>query len=339
MTKTLPIVRGKFLHLTQGPAAPPKWLCNIGMRDDAEVVYLSWNESLGRGCEGITDIFFAPNSTWTNGRNQLYEKALKIQQKQGWRYEYLIFTDDDIQLFAKDGNQNPYDLVHASLSNVQPAVAGVSAKILPRNKCGPVAPCSADIDAAFAAFHATAAPMLLPYDTTFDADTWYASQAIMILLMGASMPEHVVQFNQVYYKNTLHRKYPKYRGNSDAASTEDKALKKGTNSKEEIQKIMEKENKRMYDDLVEKVNAYVQGNATQCLRDIFNSTSTPMKTGIFAEGALCHSCAKTSACENSAKCFFSEDRKSQEEVPDYEDIVKCKPKLANAKNSIFSLSM
>lgn len=327
-TSNLPIVRGKFLHLVQGPDAPDQWLCDVGMRSDAQVLYLSWNNSVTNLCDGIMDTIFAPGSTWTTGRNQLYEQAVKLQQKQGWQYEYLIFTDDDIQLFSRNETLNPYDVVHAALSNVQPAVASVPGKIMSRNKCGPdgnainnieaphyVAPCSADIDAAFAAFHATAAPMLLPYDTSFDSETWYGSQAIMILLMGASMPDHVIQFNHLYYKNTQHRKYPK-------------------------------------NIPIDQWISYVRKKANWCLKDVFDSNeTTPVKPGVFFAGALCHKCRKpslkqakvwldTAACEESPQCFPTSRQvapsliESQSDVMqlwnhtdpiDYADVLQCKP--------------
>lgn len=37
-------------------------------------------------------------STWTTGRNRLYEEVLTREEKQGWKYKYLIFIDYDVQI-------------------------------------------------------------------------------------------------------------------------------------------------------------------------------------------------------------------------------------------------
>jgi hypothetical protein len=258
-----------------------------------------------------------PNTSWAVGRNTLYAKALALQQKQGWRAEYLVFTDDDIELHTDDVNWNPYDLFHAALGNVQPAVASVRFHKYEgewvRNACGPIAPCAPDIDAAVNAFHATAAPILLPYDTFFDDRDWWSSQGILIELMVASMPEHVVQFNQISITADMHRPYPK-----DLL-----CVKPITGGMSEVAK-------------------YLQPRVSKCMRD---------KIGLVdvGTGFKCQACEKTCACNHSADCkpapatndtltggcrtnaspvhFRSLASGRRAEPINYADVVRCKPNL------------
>lgn len=37
-------------------------------------------------------------STWTTGRNRLYEEVIQRENSQGWKYKYLIFLDGDVQI-------------------------------------------------------------------------------------------------------------------------------------------------------------------------------------------------------------------------------------------------
>jgi hypothetical protein len=232
-----------------------------------------------------------PHSSWSVGRNALYTEAQALQQEQGWQAEYLIFTDDDVEVYADNKTANSYSLLHAALTNVQPAVASVGFRHGPkskRNLCAR-APCAPDIDAAFNAFHATAAPMLLPYDTFFEDQAWSCSQAIIIELMIAAMPEHVVQFNHLYAINNEHRTYPK------KASI----FLKPKNG-------------------LSQVAQYVKSRVSMCLRD---------QIGLLpiGKGAKCHSCEKTRACDASDDCASVDG--SLSEPINYMDVVKCKPHL------------
>jgi hypothetical protein len=36
--------------------------------------------------------------TWIIARNQLYELALNEEHKQGWRWSYYVFSEDDVHI-------------------------------------------------------------------------------------------------------------------------------------------------------------------------------------------------------------------------------------------------
>jgi hypothetical protein len=259
-----------------------------------------------------------PHTSWTVGRNNLYAEARTVQQKQGWRAEYLVFTDDDVELFTAPANGNPYDLFHAALGNVQPAVGAVGfvdpkdvSKVQRNANCGAITPCAPDIDAAVNAFHATAAPMLLPYVTVWDDVDWWSSQGALIELMVASMPEHVVQFNQIFMMNSVHRPYPRGGHASPCLKPKNGGFS--------------------------PVALYLMPRVSECLRD---------QIGLYRVGSWikCQACEKTCACASSADCKPGQASSpggpgwaglqascpanlNASEPINYADVVKCKPNL------------
>lgn len=311
--RELEIRRGQFIYLTQGAQNPPSWLCEVAKRSDTQVIWGSFKLKMNRTCAGIKSAIYMPKSTWTTGRNSLLKEAVKLQQRQGWRAEYLMLTDAEsklvvdvramFKLLGPDVDVmrlNPYSMLHTALSNVQPAVAAIpfNSRLLPiafgkRNRCGDIiAPCAADVDAAFNAFHATAVPILLPYDPYFDKKSWWASQIILNELMMATMKEHVVHFNQFYIDNNDHSAYPR---TSDSFDFGDRSGHGDSGSND--------------------IAAYVRTRVSDCLRD---------SIGLYPQfkSAICHSCPKSSACQSSPECATG----TALGAPlNYMDIIECKP--------------
>lgn len=153
-------------------------------------------------------------TTWTTGRNALYAEAVRLQAEQQWQFEYMVFSDADVQLkmvLPEHAGEDPYSIFHATLINTQPAVAGISMGAW--GHCAPVLSCSPDMDAMLNAFHATAAPIFLPYDSSLDSHSWWLSQAIMVYDLLVTIPGSVVQLSQVgiVKEMNMHSEYP--RGN------------------------------------------------------------------------------------------------------------------------------
>ena len=138
---------------------------------------------------------------------------------------YLIFLDGDASRFElkkKIGpcrtppiaNETANDYFERLLFTERPAMASVSARnvALEKLRCGAKQfdGCTADMDAFFAAFHAAVAPILLPYDTTYDKKTWWGSQEILINMAIVLYPK-----SSVFYRNieftccSKHAKYPR----------------------------------------------------------------------------------------------------------------------------------
>lgn len=198
----LPVLQRRYIYLSQGRADPPEWLVEAAGRPDSDAVFLAYAPAARSGPVGRVRMIDGQNTTWTTGRNALYQEASRIQRQQGWSHEYLVFADEDTGLRTEG-----FEKLHKRLSAMQPAVAAIGF----RNRCD-VIPCGGDVDANFNAVHATAAPLFLPYDSAFDNQTWWGSQNILIALLMGSAPDYVVEFHDIKFaarRTRQHAKYPR----------------------------------------------------------------------------------------------------------------------------------
>mmetsp|Transcript_68187 Transcript_68187/g.120353 ORF Transcript_68187/g.120353 Transcript_68187/m.120353 type:complete len:373 (-) Transcript_68187:324-1442(-) len=202
-----------FVYLAQGPGQPPTWFVELSRRLDVMTMYLSYNDPTVVKHKGITRGVHVPNTTWTTGRNFLWQESQRLQESLGGTFQYFIFVDDDASVSWLRGSQRMrwhddiegwhrvYDKIHGFLLEKQPAVAALPVKTrwiddwCPNLKgSGYVANvselvpldqpiCGASMDAIWNAFHPTAATVLLPYFDDFDTQSWWTSQQLMILLL------------------------------------------------------------------------------------------------------------------------------------------------------------
>ena len=135
-------------------------------------------------------------------------------------YLYYIFMDDDIVL--SDLKQaNPWRKFEAFLRSVEPAIAAID--LTQDNNLQKIRnvhrdrQCSREedyiacvwFDAIFNAFHYNAVRHVLPYDSTFDNQTWWASQMAVIVRSEVLFRGQVVLHTEVVGENREHRPYPK----------------------------------------------------------------------------------------------------------------------------------
>mmetsp|Transcript_16865 Transcript_16865/g.28012 ORF Transcript_16865/g.28012 Transcript_16865/m.28012 type:complete len:399 (-) Transcript_16865:218-1414(-) len=239
---------GTFLYLSQGAHEPPRWLIKVARRPDSRAIWGAYSKpyvipsklspSRCHGaivqpshCSHANDSLrfvsvYIPNTTWTTGRNALYFAAVREHQRRGTQEQYLIFCDRDADISSErpfhgpmcpnfptcmpSGLSDPYEYLHELLRNETPAVAAVPMYTLGRNKCS-LRACSSDVDGLWAAFHALAAPLLLPYDARLDKVSIFNSQALMIELMDALFPHDIVQYNMfATTRENEHNRRPGY---------------------------------------------------------------------------------------------------------------------------------
>jgi hypothetical protein len=183
-------------------------------------------------------------TTWTTGRNLLYERAIDEERQQGWRWAYFNFGDGDIQAdcplaeqLLKTNQTNGDELVFAphfrSLINIQqsinikfktnqcfilidtfllsvsPAIGSIGGMMIPPLFDGLLAQIVYHVDAMFNAFHRDALPFVLPYCARYDDRSWWTSQAILIY-RSLCLYGHAIQFNAVYITRQKHRAYPRH---------------------------------------------------------------------------------------------------------------------------------
>lgn len=188
--------RKKFLYLIQTPGILPKEY-NVLNNKESDILYITWKEQ-------VNGIPFAPNSTWTEGRNSLLEIARSLEKK----YEYYIFLDDDLTLSF----QNIIEF-QKLLKKYKPAIG--TPRMWDYNKqCENLnfeAHTVYAFDAAMNAFHNSVffENAIFPYTEKFDDESWWYSQLIMLHLAHINYSSYILQFNNIIIDNLGHSEYPK----------------------------------------------------------------------------------------------------------------------------------
>eukprot|EP00731_Ephydatia_muelleri_P024137 Em0016g408a len=210
-----------ILYLVQTEKCLPPYLLSNGVLGKGslgfEVVVLSYKKACDNPPQHHIQYFLQLSTTWSTGRNFLLETALSKNRT----YLYYIFMDDDIVLidFKKT---NPWRKFEAFLRSVEPAIAAVDL-IKDNNFLQKIRnvhrdrQCSREedymsclwYDAIFNAFHYNAVHRILPYDPTFDQQTWWASQMAVIARSEVLFRGQVVLHTEIVGQNNNHRPYPR----------------------------------------------------------------------------------------------------------------------------------
>jgi hypothetical protein len=238
--------RGKpvVVWLSQGPGTkPPEWMLERITRNDTVAVWGTYAGVAQRDkagtCGDPTRCFLwsvaIPGTTWTTGRNALYEAA---RRKLGGTVCYYVFADDDIEFkYRSDGPGSGAALTSQSartpcaphepapayferlLRTDQPAIAAVTFE-LPRsnylhacNECNHRPKlhdqCASDFDAIVNAIRYDTATVMLPYEPKFDNNSWWTSQVVFIDMAYLAYARNAVEYGQLFVNNNLHREYPR----------------------------------------------------------------------------------------------------------------------------------
>ena len=216
----------RLVYLVQTESCLPKYLASpevIGNSSNCncDVLVLNYKERCNDTSLTHVEYIFNASTTWTTGRNLLYELAMKRDEK----YHYYIFMDDDIELITninvtKDKNktQNPWRAFESSLKSVEPAVGVVDVLGNLKNlyRYRKAIKCNNGIheylptvyfDPAFSAFHYKAVQHLLPYSTKFDHITWWYSHFDIDIKCELMFRGQVVLHTYIIAKNIKHRPY------------------------------------------------------------------------------------------------------------------------------------
>ena len=126
----------RFLYLVQTESClPDKLLTSIGNASNGQcdILVLSYKQECPKILTASHNIEYILNSstTWTTGRNLLYDIAMRRIRSE--RYLYYIFMDDDIELQYHDGHAkqstgNPWREFEQFLKRLEPAVAALNIK-------------------------------------------------------------------------------------------------------------------------------------------------------------------------------------------------------------------
>lgn len=212
-------VTKEFVYITQTESCLPPHLAPL-RSNRSDVVVLSWRQP----CREQPHHFFAPDTTWSMGRNMALLYALVLERRQGWRYKYYILLDDDASLrfvnataAATAAPDAPYRAFEDFLLRFQPAVGypifgqfytrGDFRTRFPNNSTDYAE--VAWFDALFNAYHRDVLLYVLPYDTSGDRDCWYVSQARAILDAAVPYKGYLLMTRAIAAQNPQHRPYPR----------------------------------------------------------------------------------------------------------------------------------
>jgi len=182
----------KFAVMVQSPGPLPENYDAVRDADGVTLFHLTFKTEL-------PGALFLPKSTWTEGRNRLFEAARASQAA----FDYYIFADDDVS-FAKGG----WRQFLSDLEQYRPAI-GAPAFYEPNAGAEPYA--AYDFDAIVTAFHRDVITdgLVLPYIADFDAESWWLSQYFVIHLANAFYPRGVVKLPATAITNEHHGEYPR----------------------------------------------------------------------------------------------------------------------------------
>ena len=192
-----------------------------------------------RRCEARHVVcIYAPNSTWTEGRNMIAAAVLRHEQSSGKAHKYWVLADGDIgglrckrsDDFWSSEVQRRNSTAH--FSEGQYCMALIMSYLLrdevqwaqiyvkePRQGHTPFQFAYRDcMDADFVALHRAAVPVLLPYAEMLEEFSWHESQAILFRVAMACVPHGgaaaFILPQGTNDPNTAHSQYPKERSDS-----------------------------------------------------------------------------------------------------------------------------
>jgi hypothetical protein len=190
----------KFAYLIQAERGISDYLQSLLDRPNVDTFILTWREEK-------EDAIFFPNSTWTDGRNRLYQEVKNLKDV----YDYFIFMDEDITFNCRE-DINPLIVFEKLLEKYQPVVG---LPLYPKyhglwHHKGPgEISTNYPFDACCNAIRRDALQTLLPYNNEHDRQSWWYSQLYLIHTARVLYPLQIVHFNDVKMHNTQHRPYPR----------------------------------------------------------------------------------------------------------------------------------
>ena len=231
----------QFVYLVQAESCLPKHqtalFIQLGSSSKRDIIVLSWGQQClldsSTNLTGV-DYVYVKNTTWSTGRNILYNLAKANKDN---KYQYYIFMDEDIEftftpntaqdIYSK-GTKNALEAFENFLLSYEPAVGlcnycsrcGKSlsnGSVVPALCCSarpssgilpPILPVTITFDAAINAFHTDAIQHILPYRLDYEEISWWESQKYVILASDVLFRGQVLRYTRVTAINNNHRDYP-----------------------------------------------------------------------------------------------------------------------------------
>jgi hypothetical protein len=184
-----------FLYITQTAAGLPRIYECLRQK---EFVLLSYKEKTPD-----THVFL-PKSTWTTGRNALREYVMSLEKQ----YDYYVFLDEDV-VFDGYSQADGFNKLEELVNTYRPAIANPNLFNYYNNIIkGAEAQTTTWYDGMCNVFSREKlwSSDIFPYVSTYDSQSWWTSQYIMIILCSIYHID-VVLFSTLKVKNTMNSQY------------------------------------------------------------------------------------------------------------------------------------
>eukprot|EP01065_Artemidia_motanka_P016627 TRINITY_DN20248_c0_g1_i1.p1 TRINITY_DN20248_c0_g1~~TRINITY_DN20248_c0_g1_i1.p1 ORF type:complete len:481 (+),score=116.76 TRINITY_DN20248_c0_g1_i1:64-1506(+) len=155
-----------------------------------------------------------PKSNIGQGRNLLTLAAREQEQRQGWRWDYIIHIDEDVQL-ALGSPAGFTDFLHKWMPAVGVPIFGCKPhKYSPWQKCmehrkNGTAWATAHTDHIWLAYRDDATEVLWPIDTSLDPQCYWSSQYMQSVWGASYFPGHYLVDGATEVENPRHDFYPR----------------------------------------------------------------------------------------------------------------------------------
>jgi hypothetical protein len=188
----------RFAYLIQAEEDVPEHLREQLERPGVDTYLLTWRVPR----EGA--IFF-PKSTWTEGRNRLFQE---VKDKD---YDYYVFMDEDV-LMTTDREGHALEVFEGLLEKYRPVI-GVpqfpQLRGLRRNMSEGEVSTHYTFDAICTAIRKDALHNLMPYSPVDDDVRWHLSHLYFNHMARVCYPSQIAYFNDIEACNPVSRPYPR----------------------------------------------------------------------------------------------------------------------------------
>eukprot|EP00117_Sycon_ciliatum_P015901 scpid67192/ scgid15569/ len=221
---------GSLAYLIMGEGYPyENWIRRSRWQNTC-VLYLSWKVNVTQALldKSITSptfhSFYFPNSTWATGRNHHLQLTRHVEVNQGWKFEFLVFADEDVYLdvrelghfnvkIKRDNDDFAFRRFYDLLLRDRPLIASVSYPSEPIHGANDNVTCvqRCHFDNMIVAVHRTAVDFLPPYDPSMDSLKWWSAAYMRNIYLSVFVPEHCNLYRELAtnFTQQKHGDYPR----------------------------------------------------------------------------------------------------------------------------------
>jgi len=215
-TAALPLLPGTYLYLAIAARNPAPWTLARSCLPNSMAIVMTYaalaTAQPKHGCM-YKPVFF-PGSTWTTGRNELLRLGKQVEIEQNWKFEFVIFLDDDAKLvLTSNRGVSGETRFRELLLRDRPMRSSILFGFVPLHREHGLQTCARACfsDGVVDAYHRTAVDVFLPYNPALDKTSCYMSAYMNILMVSALAPQHCHIYREVSsdYGTVMKSKYPK----------------------------------------------------------------------------------------------------------------------------------